>query len=123
MPIKINQVSGGQFLVVHVWGKLVKADYERFLPQFAERSQRPGKLRLLFDIIGFEGWDASALWDEIKFDLEHAGDFERVATVGDSKWERAMAALIKPFAKAKTRYFDATQYAAAREWLSEEFEG
>ena len=30
-----------------------------------------------------------------------------------------MAILIKPFTKAKTRYFDATQYAAAREWLSE----
>jgi hypothetical protein len=123
MPISINEVSGGQFLVVHVWGKLAKADYERFLPRFAERSQRLGKLRLLFDMIGFEGWDATALWDEIKFDLKHADDFERVATVGDSKWEHALAALIKPFTKAKTRYFDATQYAAAREWLSEEVEG
>ena len=46
MPIRINEVSGEQFLVVHVWGKLVKADCERFLPQFAELSQRPGKLRL-----------------------------------------------------------------------------
>ena len=34
-----------------------------------------------------------------------------------------MTALIKPFTKAKTRYFDATHYAAAREWLSEESEG
>jgi len=118
MPIKINEVSGEQFLVVHVWGKLVKADYERFLPQFAELSQRPGKLRLLFDMIGFEGWDAGALYDELKFDLKHADDFERVATVGDKKWERVMAIMIKPFTKAKTRYFDATHYAAAREWLS-----
>jgi hypothetical protein len=55
MPIKINEVSGEQFLVVHVWGKLVKADYERFLPEFAELPQRPGKLRLLFEMIGFEG--------------------------------------------------------------------
>jgi hypothetical protein len=123
MPISINEVSGGQFLVVHVWGKLVKADYERFLPQFAERSQRPGKVRLLFDMIGFEGWDAGALWDEIKFDLAHAKDFERIATVGDSKWKHAMAIFFKPFTKAETRYFDAAQYAAAREWLSEGFEG
>jgi hypothetical protein len=119
MPIKINEVSGEQFLVVHVWGTLVKADYERFLPQFAELSQHPGKLRLLFDMIGFEGWDAGALYDELTFDLKHANDFERVATVGDREWERVMALLIKPFTKAKTRYFDATQYAAAREWLSE----
>jgi hypothetical protein len=122
MPIKINEVSGERFLVVHAWGKLVKADYQRFLPQFAELSQRPGKLRVLFDMIGFEGWDAGALYDELKFDLKHANDFERVATVGDKEWERVMALLIKPFTKAQTRYFDAAQYAAAREWLSEDFE-
>lgn len=118
MPIKINEASGEQYLVVHVWGKLVKADYERFLPQFAELSQRPGKLRLLFDMIGFKGWAAGALYEELKFHLKHADDFERVATVGDNKWERVMAIMIKPFTKAETRYFDATQYAAAREWLS-----
>ena len=73
---------------------------------------------MLFDMIGFEGWDAGALYDELKFDLEHANDFGRVATVGDKEWERVMALLIKPFTNAKTRYFDATQYAAAREWLS-----
>ena len=119
MPIKINEVSGESFLVVHVWGELVKADYEHFLPKFAQLSRRPGKLRLLFDMIGFRGWEAGALWDEIKFDVKHANDFERVATVGDSTWEHAMATLIKPFTKAKTRYFDATQYAEARAWLSQ----
>jgi len=119
MPIRVNEASGEHYLVIHVWGKLAKADYERFFLQFAELPQRPGKLRVLFDMIGFEGWDFGALSDEIKFDLKHANDFERIATVGDSIWKQAMAALIKPFTKAKTRYFDATQYAAAREWLSE----
>jgi hypothetical protein len=52
-------------------------------------------------MIGFQGWDPSALWDEIKFDLRHANDFERVATVGDNVWERVMWILIKPFTKAK----------------------
>jgi hypothetical protein len=119
MPIKLNEVSGEPFLVVHVWGNLVKADYEHFLPQFAQLAQRPGKLRLLFDMIGLQGWDAGALWEEVKFDVKHANDFERVATVGDSTWKHAMATLIKPFTKAKTRYFDTKQYADAREWLSE----
>ena len=119
MPIEFNEASGEYFLVVHVWGKLVKADYEQLFPKFAELAQRPGKLRILFDMIGFEGWDAGALWDEIKFDFKHANDFERIATVGDNKWEHAMATLIKPFTRAKARYFDTRQYAAAREWLSE----
>ena len=43
MPIKINETSGEKFLVVHVWGKLVRADYERFLPQFARTLATPRK--------------------------------------------------------------------------------
>jgi hypothetical protein len=116
MPIRVNEASDEHFLVVHVWGKLSETDYERFFVQFAELPKKP---RILFDMIGFEGWDAGALWDDIKFDIKHANDFERIATVGDSIWEHAMATLIKPFTKSKTRYFDATHYAAAREWLSE----
>ena len=65
MPIRINEVNGEHFLVVHIWGKLGKADCERFLPQFAELSQGPGKQRLLFDMIGFEGWDVGAFYDEL----------------------------------------------------------
>jgi len=72
VPIKINEPTGEHFLCVHVWGKLVKADYERLFHQFAELPQRPGKRRMLFDMIGFEGWNAGALWEEIKFDLQHA---------------------------------------------------
>jgi hypothetical protein len=100
-------------------GEARKGGLRVFSPQFVELSQRPGKLRLLFDMISFECWNAGALYDEVKFDLKHANDFERVAPVGDKEWERVMALLIKPFTKAKTRYFDATQYAAARERLSE----
>jgi hypothetical protein len=42
MPIKTNEVSGEQLLVVPRLGN-VKADHARFLRQFAELSQRPGK--------------------------------------------------------------------------------
>ena len=113
MPIKINEVSGGQFLVVHVWGKLVKADYERFLPRLRRTLPTPRKTEPIVRYDRFPGLGPERAVGEIKFDLRHAKDFERVATVGDKEWERVMALLIKPFTKAKTRYFDATQYASA----------
>ena len=34
MPIQLNEENGGKMLVVHVSGKLVKADYEHFVPEF-----------------------------------------------------------------------------------------
>ena len=31
MPIQLNEENGGKILVVHVSGKLAKADYDHFL--------------------------------------------------------------------------------------------
>lgn len=94
MPIKINEVSGEQFLVVHVWGKLAKADYERFLPQFAELSQETAPV-VRHDRLGPERLVGR---DQIR---PQARQRLRVATVGDNVWERVMWILIKPLTKAK----------------------
>ena len=56
MPIQLNEENGGKILVVHVSGKLVKADYEHFVPEFERLVRQHGKLRVLFDMTGFHGW-------------------------------------------------------------------
>ena len=55
MPIQINEENGGQRLVIHVGGKLEKADYERLLPEFERLVRQHGKLRVLFDMSAFHG--------------------------------------------------------------------
>jgi len=119
MPIQLNQEDGGKILVVHVSGKLTKADYEQLAPEFARLVQQHGKLRLLFEMTSFHGWEAGALWEDIKFDVKHYADIERLAMIGDKKWERGMASFCKPFTKATIRYFDHAESAEARKWLSE----
>ena len=119
MPIHINEHSGGNFLTVHVKGILSQADYERFVPKFENCARQNGKLRVLFDMTGFHGWEAAAIWQEIKFDVKHLADIERLAMVGDMNWQRVMAIFCKPFAKAKLQYFDHTDFAGARTWLDE----
>jgi len=34
---------------------------------------------------GFHGWDAGALWEDIKFDIKHFGDIERLADGRDKE--------------------------------------
>ena len=58
MPIQINEGDGGNFLAVHVSGILAQADYERFVPEFERLVRQHGKLRVLFDMTGFHGWEA-----------------------------------------------------------------
>jgi len=119
MPIQLKEENVGKMLDVHITGKLIKADYERFVPEFERLVQQHGKPRVLFDMTGFHGWEGGALWDEIKFDVRHFADIERIAAVGDNKWEHGMADFFKPFTKATTRYFDHAEAAQARKWLAE----
>jgi hypothetical protein len=119
MTIQLNEESGGKLLVVHVSGKLVKEDYEHFVPEFERLVRQHGKLRLLFDMTGFHGWEASAAWEDFKFGIEHFADIERLAMVGEKKWQQGMAIFCKPFTKAAVRYFEHADATAAREWLDE----
>ena len=119
MPIQLNEEKGGKILVVHVSGKLAKADYEHFVPEFERLVRQHGKLRLLLNMTGFHGWDAGALWEDAKLDIKHFADIERLAMVGENKWQHGMATFCKPFTAATIRYFDHAHAAEARTWLAE----
>ena len=120
MTIQFTEENGGKLLVIHVSGKLVKADYEHFVPEFERLLQQHGKLRLLFDMTGFHGWDASAAWEDTKFGIKHFRDIERLAMVGEMRWQHGMAIFCKPFTTATVRYFDHADATEARKWLGEE---
>jgi hypothetical protein len=117
MAIKLVETNGGKVLEVHVSGKLVHEDYQHFVPEFERLVQVHGKIRVLFAMVEFHGWNAGALWDDIKFDLRHFPDIERLAMVGDKRWEKGMSLFCKPFTTAKIRYFNPTALADARSWL------
>jgi hypothetical protein len=73
----------------------------------------------MFDMRDFRGWDAGALWQEIKFDMKHFKDIERCAAVGDQRWQKWLTEFCVPFTKATIRYFDSADTAAARKWLGD----
>ena len=119
MPINLTEENDGKLLAVHVSGKLVKADYERFVPEFERLVGLHGKLRVLFNMTGLHGWTAGAFWEDTKFATHHFSDIERLAVVGEKKWQEAIATFCKPFTKATVQYFDHTDIAGARKWLAE----
>ena len=113
----IETTSVGRILEVRVTGKLTKESYQKFVPAVDAQIKQYGKLHILFIMQDFHGWTAGAMWEDMKFDLKHWKDIERLALVGDKKWEKGMAAFCKPFTKAHIRYFDIAQIDEAREWL------
>ncbi len=110
----------GNVMEVDVVGKLTKEDYGQFVPATEELIKEQGKVRILFVMHDFHGWSAGALWEDIKFDLKHFTDIERLGIVGESKWEHGMAIFCRPFTTAKMRYFDVAKIEEARKWINEE---
>jgi len=115
--IKPLPETDGHLLGFEMSGKLHDEDYQQFVPLLEAAIKQHGKVRLLAHFHDFHGWDAKALWDDIKFDMAHHGDFEKIALVGDKAWEKWMAAVCKPFTKASVKYFDEGEIDAAWEWL------
>jgi hypothetical protein len=111
--------SHGKVLGFKMSGKLHDEDYKKFVPLVDAAIAGQGKVRLLVLLDDFHGWDMHALWDDIKFATTHYTKIERIAMVGDKKWEHWMARVCKPFTLAKVHYFDTTQLDEAWKWIKD----
>jgi hypothetical protein len=111
--------SSDKVLAFKMSGKLHDEDYKTFVPLVDAAIAKEGKARIFAQFHDFQGWDAKALWDDIKFSTTHCTKIEQIALVGDKSWEKWMARVCKPFTMAKIRYFDAAEIETAKEWLAE----
>ena len=119
MSVELHEEAGGKILILNLSGKLAKEDYAHFTPQVERAVKDHGKVRMLVLMHGFHGWTMGAVWEDIKFDLHHFSHIERLAIVGESRWEAGMAVFCKPFTTAKVRYFDESKADEATAWIHE----
>ena len=119
MTFNVTEIASQNVLEVEVNGKLTKEAYAEFVPLTEKLIEQYGKVRLLVLLHDFHGWDAGALWEDLKFDFKHFNDIERLAIVGDKTWEKGMAYFCKVFTLAKVRYFDISERDEAEAWPRE----
>jgi hypothetical protein len=105
--------------MIHATGKLTKEAYETFVPETEEKIKEHGKIRILFVMHDFHGWSAGAAWEDFKSDLKHFNHIERLAIVGETKWEKGMSVFCRPFTTAIIKYFDHADIDQARAWIQE----
>ena len=117
--IETIETGSPKVLGLKLCGKLHDEDYKQFVPNWETILTAQGKVRAFVEFEDFQGWDLHAALDDLKFGLKHYSDFERMAMVGDRKWEKWMAGFCKPFTKAKVKYFDKSEVDAAWKWLQE----
>ena len=111
--------SGGNVIGLQCEGPLTVADYEKWVPDMRARAEaHGGKLRVLIEMAGFEGWESvAAFWEELKGDALLIGKIERLAIVAHSHADRMMADAAGLFMPGKVKAFDADAAPDAWDWL------
>ena len=117
MTVAIQETLRVRFIEIDLKDKLSKDDFRSFVPEIEEQIRQHGKLRLLVQMHDFHGWTAGGLWEDIKFEMKHLKDFERIAFVGDKRWESVLTGFCKPLTSAEIRYFEVDELEKARVWL------
>ena len=117
--LELHEEADGKILTVKMSGKLTKEDYMHFEPEVERLIEKHDTIRVLCEMHDFHGWKMGALWEDMKFDIKHFADIERLALVGERKWQEGMAIFCKPFTGATIRYFDQNELDQAGEWIRE----
>ena len=119
MTVELYEQNDGKIISLKINGQLHKEDYELLTPRVERFIEQYGKIRLMVEMADFHGWDTGALWEDIKFDVRNFSKIERIAFVGDKKWEKRMSIFCKPLTTGKIRYFDESEKEQAYTWIEE----
>ncbi len=79
MSVELHEEATGKLLILNLSGKLTKEDYGKFIPDVERAVKAHGKVRMPVRMHGFHGWTMGAAWEDVKFDLQHFADIERLA--------------------------------------------
>jgi hypothetical protein len=119
VPASIRSEEGNRYRV-DVSGMLRKSEMEKAQATLAQEIARVGKVRMLFVLDRFEGWEKGADWGDLRFYEAHGQNIERIAIVGEEKWrDDALMFALAGLRKAPTRYFLPAELDRARAWLAQ----
>ena len=110
-------VKEGKIIYSRVSGTLTKEDIKKLHPFVHSILEKGMKVRWYFEMTNFEGWDLEGFWEDVKMDASHANDYEKIAMVGDKKWEDLLSKSMKPFTRAEVKFFDLNNKEIAWQWI------
>jgi hypothetical protein len=115
---KMNE-SAGNVVGYRTTGRITKDDYKSLVPEVEALVEQEGNIRLLLDMEQFEGEEVKAWGADLKFGLEFRKKIEKLAIVGNKRWEKWLTAVADPFYAQEAEYFTTDDRDAAWSWLRE----
>ena len=117
--IKKMEESAGNAIGFRTVGRITKDDYQVLVPEVEALVEQEGNIRLLLDMEQFEGEEFKAWGADFKFGREFRKKIDKLAIVGDKRWEKWLAALADPFYAREAEFFKTDDRDAAWSWLRE----
>ena len=119
MSVEIIDHSGDT-LTARISGKLTQPELAALQDAAGDILEKQGRTRLLILTDDFEGWERGGDWGDLSFSIEHDKHIEKMAIVGDKKWEDlALLFTSKGLRPFPIEYFVPADLAKARAWLAE----
>ncbi len=119
MSAEIKVETGG-ILTARVTGKMAHSELVALQKSAAEVIRERGKVRILVIAENFQGWEKGGNWDDDSFQMENDPHIEKMAIVGEKKWEDLTLIFVaKGLRSFPIEYFQPADLARARAWLAE----
>ena len=119
MPASI-QFDHDNIYRVQLTGLLRKVELERVQQAAKEAIAIQHRIKLLFILDHFEGWERNARWGDMQFYIEHDKDIDKIAVVGAEQWrDHALMFAGAGLRKAGVEFFQPHEMVRALAWLAE----
>lgn len=118
MAVSMTFDEATQICEMHISGKLDRSGFKASESEMTALITSGKRPRVLVVLDGFHGWDQQGDWNNLDFMFTHGDKIERIAVVGDKRWE----AEVKMFTGAGIRktpvgYFETERIEDARAWV------
>jgi hypothetical protein len=98
--------------------KLNADDFRQIAPQIDSLINQHGKIRLLIDASGFNGWENIAAFENhAGFIKNHHQKIERLAVIVAHNWQHWVIGAFRIFLHPEVRAYDKSHENEARQWI------
>lgn len=100
-----------------VSGTIAREDVDAIAAKLKHAIENNGRVRLLLRMRDVDGITPGALWEDLKFATIYSNDIERMAVLGDRKWEEWLTEFSGVGEPTEVKYFDIGNTENAWRWL------
>ncbi|MBZ0106489.1 MAG: STAS/SEC14 domain-containing protein [Sulfuricella denitrificans] len=104
-----------QVVKVSVFGEFTLADYRQLEEAVLVEMKFQGKVNLLVDLSDMADFTLDVAWEDVRFNWQHAHDFEKIAVIANGRLVAWSAWLARAFLDAEIQFFE--NYDLASDWV------